>query len=179
MEQLFVFEQFFVALEQLFVFNQFLLALEQIFVFEQFFLALEQVFVFEQFLLALDGALFDFLTAFCLKGFLRMNTYFLSRKGRFTAHFIYKREKNWDSTHSHKSKSSIERRGNLPRIDGGILDQSTGYRQQRKGANACTTTDTEIDKQDMWDTGVGNRDLTFWSCSVGIGYRAGNTVRTH
>ncbi len=111
-----------------------------------------------------------------MKGFLRMNTYSLSRKGRFTAHFIYKREKNWDSTHSHKSKSSIERRGNLPRIDGGILDQSTGYRQQRKGANVCTAIDTEIDKHDMWDTGVGNRDLTFWSCNVGIGYRAGNTV---
>jgi len=51
-----------------------------------------------------------------------------------------------------------------------------GYRQQRKGANVCTAIDTEIDKQDMWDTGVGNRDLTFWSCNVGIGYRAGNTV---
>jgi hypothetical protein len=71
-----------------------------------------------------------------------MNTCSLSRKGRFTAHFIYKREKNWDSTHSHKCKSSIERGGNLARIDGGILDQSMGYRQQRKGANVCKFIDT-------------------------------------
>ncbi len=39
-----------------------------------------------------------------------------------------------------------------------------------------TTIDTEIGKHEVWDTGVGNRDLTFWSCNVGIGYRAGNTV---